>query len=127
MLNSQKGVGLIEIVIAMLIFALGVTAAMRTLPESNRATMRAQNMTEATNLAQERIETLMGSPFSDPDLTAGDHVDPQNPVERIYTRTWTVADNTPISGMKRLAVTVSYTAHGNDNSVTLNTYLTSRR
>jgi prepilin-type N-terminal cleavage/methylation domain-containing protein len=127
MLNSQKGVGLIEIVIAMLIFALGVTAAMRTLPESNRATMRAQNVTEATNLAQEKIEALMGSPFTDADLTAGNHVDPRNPLERIYTRTWTVADNTPMSGMKLLAVTVLYTAHGNDNSVTLNTYLTSRR
>jgi hypothetical protein len=100
---------------------------MRTLPDSNRATMRAQNVTEATNLAQEKIEALMGTGFTSADLTAGNHVDAANPLENIYARSWTVADDDPISGMKRLAVTVQYTAHGNDNSVTLTTFLTSRR
>jgi len=127
MLKSQKGVGLIEIVIAMLIFAFGVMAAMRSLPQSKWATVRSQNLTTATNLAQEQIEILMGTPFNAADLTAGNHADPRNPVQRIYTRTWTVADNTPVSGMKRIDVTVSYISRGNDNSVTLNTYLTSRR
>jgi type IV pilus assembly protein PilV len=127
MLKSQKGFGLVEIIIAMLIFAIGITAAMRTLPDSNRATMRAQNMTQATNLAQEQIETLMAAPFNDAALTSGNHVDPRNPLERIFSRTWSVTDNTPVSGMKRVIVSVSYTAKGNDNSITLTTYLSSRR
>jgi len=32
MLKSEKGIGLIEIIIAMLIFAIGISAAIRTLP-----------------------------------------------------------------------------------------------
>jgi type II secretory pathway pseudopilin PulG len=127
MMQSQKGIGLVEIIIAILIFAIGITAAIRTLPESNTATTRSRNLTIATNLAQEKIEELIGSPLSDAQLNAGDHNDPRNPLERIFTRTWSVTDNVPLTDMKRVAVTVSYTSGSDDNSVTLTTYLTSRR
>jgi len=127
MLKSEKGIGLIEIVIAMLIFAIGITAAIRTLPVSNTATTRARNLTMATNLAQQKIEELMGVQFNDADLTAGAHTDQDNPIERIYTRTWNVTDNTPVVDMKTVTVTVTYLSGSNDNSVTLSTYLTSRR
>jgi Tfp pilus assembly protein PilV len=125
--GSQKGIGLIEVVIAILIFGLGIAAALRTVPDSNRATMRAEHLTMATNLAQEKIEDLMGSPFADAGLTAGTHADAGNPLERIYTRRWTVTDNVPMSDMKQVVVTVTFTGAGNDNGVSLTTYLTSRR
>jgi Tfp pilus assembly protein PilV len=127
MLKSEKGIGLIEIIIAMLIFAVGITAAIRTLPVSNAATTRARNLTMATNLAQQKIEELMGIPFNDAELSSGAHNDQDNPLERIYTRTWTVTDNDPIPDMKTVAVTVTYQSGNNDNAVTLSTYLTSRR
>jgi Tfp pilus assembly protein PilV len=127
MLKSEKGIGLIEIVIAMLIFAIGITAAIRTLPVSNAATTRARNLTMATNLAQQKIEELMGVPFNNADLTAGTHNDQDNPIERIYTRTWNITDNEPVADMKTVIVTVTYLSGSNDNSVTLSTYLTSRR
>lgn len=127
MMQSQKGIGLIEIMIAILIFGIGITAALRILPESNTATTRARNLTIATNLAQEKIEELMGSPFSSAELSAGNHDDPLNPLKRNYIRTWSVADNEPVSNMKRLIVTVSYATSSSDSSVTLTTYLTSRR
>jgi len=127
MLKSQKGVGLIEIVIAMLIFGIGISAALRTLPDSSFATTRARNVSVATNLAQEKIEALTGIPLTSADLSAGTHNDPLNPLERQFTRTWTVTNNSPIVDMKRLSVTVTYAGRGNDRSVTLTTFLTSRR
>jgi type IV pilus assembly protein PilV len=127
MLKSEKGIGLIEIIIAMLIFAIGITAAIRTLPVSNTATTRARNLTVATNLAQQKIEELMGKPYNDADLTAGAHDDQDNPIDRIYTRAWNVADNDPVIDMKTVTVTVTYLSGSSDNSVTLSTYLTSRR
>lgn len=126
-LRSQEGIGLIEVIVAMLIFGIGITAAMRTLPQSNRATTRSRNLTTATNLAQEKIEELMGSRFNDPDMAAGNHVDPLNPLNTIFTREWTVTDNTPVPDMKRVDVTVTYMSGDNDNSATLTTYITSRR
>lgn len=126
-LKSQRGIGLIEIVVAMLIFAIGIAAALRTLPDSNRATSRARNITIATNLAQQQIERLAGSPFTSADLSAGAHADPGNPLERHFTRNWTVADNAPLSGMKRVTVTVSFNSGSADSTVTMTTLLTSRR
>ncbi|MDD3643818.1 MAG: type II secretion system protein [Candidatus Krumholzibacteria bacterium] len=127
MMRSNKGLSLVEIMIAILIFGIGITAAIRTLPVSNRATTRARNLTLATNLAQQKIEELMNLPTNDADLTGGAHNDPDNPVDRIFTRTWVVADNSPIVDMKRVDVTVVWTADGSDNGVSLTTYLTSRR
>ncbi len=127
MKRSEKGIGMIEILIAMLIFGIGIAAAIRTLPVSNRAASRSRNLSIATNLAQEKIEELMSVPFVSADLTAGDHVDPDNPLDRIFTRTWTVTDNVPLSEMKRIDITVSYETDNPDNSVTLTTYITSRR
>lgn len=125
---SNKGVGLVEIIIAMLIFAVGITAALRTLPESNRATSRSRNLTVATNLAQQKVEELMGIPFSNADLDAGDHTDPDNPIETIYSRVWNVTVDAPLADMKQVIVTVTYeSGDSEDNSVTLTTYLTSRR
>ena len=127
MLQSEKGIGLIEIIVAMLIFAIGITAAIRTLPVSNVATTRARNLTMATNLAQQKIEELMGAPFNNAALTAGAHNDQNNPIERIYTRTWIVTDNDPVVDMKMVTVTVTYLSGSKDNAVTLSTYMTSRR
>jgi len=127
MKKSEKGIGLIEIIIAMLIFGIGISAAIRTLPLSNKASSRARNLTKSTNLAQEKIEELMSIPYTSADLSAGGHVDPDNPLERIFTRTWNVTDNTPLSDMKQIDVTVSYDTDNPDNAVTLTTYITSRR
>jgi prepilin-type N-terminal cleavage/methylation domain-containing protein len=127
MLKSEKGVGLIEIIVAMLIFAIGITAAIRTLPVSNAATSRSRNLTMSTNLAQQKIEELMGAPIDTPDLAAGAHNDQNNPIERIYTRTWIVTENDPVPDMKTVTVTVTYESGSKDNAVTLTTYLTSRR
>jgi len=125
--GNSKGIGLIEIIIAILIFGLGIAAAIRTLPDSSTATNRARNLSVASNLAQERLEALMGVPFSSADLTAGRHFDPGNPLERRFTRSWLVSDNVPVSGMKQVSVTVSFNSGSPDSSVTVSTYLTSRR
>ena len=127
MLQNQKGIGLVEIIIAILIFAVGISIALRVLPISNTATSRARNLTVATNLAQEKIEELMSSPFNSADLSAGDHADTQNPLQRHFTRSWSVTDDVPMSDMKRVAITVSFSSGSNDSTVTLTTYITSRR
>jgi prepilin-type N-terminal cleavage/methylation domain-containing protein len=127
MLKSQKGTSLIEILIAILLFGMGLSFAMRTLPESNVATTRGRNITKATNLAQEKIEELMSIPYSHADLAAGAHVDPENPINTHFTRSWNVTVDVPIPGMKRVNVTVSFETANPDSMATLATYITSRR
>jgi prepilin-type N-terminal cleavage/methylation domain-containing protein len=127
MLNTNRGIGLIEILIALVLFGVGISLAMRTLPDSNTAMTRGRNLTTATNLAQEKIEELLAGPFSNANLTAGTHADAENPINRHYTRTWTVADNTPLQGMKTVAVSVSFATASADSTATITTFITSRR
>lgn len=127
MLKSQKGVGLIEILIAIVLFGIGVSLALRTLPESNVAMTRGRNISVATNFAQEKVEELMSIPFSNADLTSGAHADPENPIDRSFTRNWTVTDDAPVAGMKTVAVSVSFETANSDSTVTVTTFITSRR
>ena len=127
MLKSQKGVGLIEILIAIVLFGIGVSLALRTLPESNVAMTRGRNITVATNFAQEKVEELMSIPFADADLNSGTHADPDNPIERTFTRSWQVTDDSPVTGMKTVAVSVSFETASRDSTVTVTTFITSRR
>lgn len=127
MLNTNRGVGLIEILIALVLFGMGISLAMRTLPESNVAMTRGRNLTTATNLAQEKIEALLATPFSSADLAAGTHVDSENPISRHYTRSWTVLDGSPMQGMKTVAVSVSFETASRDSTATVTTFITSRR
>jgi Tfp pilus assembly protein PilV len=127
MLKKESGIGLIEILIAIVLFGMGISLAMRTLPDSNVAMTRGRNITKATNFAQEKVEELMAVPFSDGDLAAGTHADPENPIERHFTRDWTVTDDAPVQGMKTIAVSVSFQTASSDSTVTLTTFVTSRR
>lgn len=127
MLKSDKGIGLVEILIALVLFGIGISFAMRTLPDSNVAMTRGRNLTTATNLAQEKIEELIAIPYTSGDLTAGTHVDADNPLDRHFTRSWVVTDDTPIQDMKTVAVTVSFQTGSPDSMVTVRTFITSRR
>lgn len=127
MLKSEKGASLVEIMVALAIFGIGVIAAIRTLPESNAKTTRGRNVTISVNLAQEKLEELMGLPFSDGDLGAGTHYDPDNPLRGVYNRSWTVTDATPIDGMKMISVSVSYETASADSVKTLRTFISERQ
>lgn len=113
---KNDGFTILEVVIAASIFAIGIlgvaalqTAAIKTLSSSNYAT------TGTTN-AQDKLEKLLELPFSDSDLTVGDHTDSDPPSG--YTITWTVAANT--SSSKSVAVTSSWT---NVNGMSVNSQL----
>jgi hypothetical protein len=69
----------------------------------------------------------MATPYTAGDLTAGDHADPDNPLERHFTRNWVVTEDNPVAGMKTVAVTVSFETANRDSAVTMTTYITSRR
>jgi prepilin-type N-terminal cleavage/methylation domain-containing protein len=127
MLNSNKGIGLIEILVALVLFGIGISFAMRTLPDSNVAMTRGRNLTTATNLAQEKIEELIAIPFTSADLNAGTHIDADNPIDRHFTRSWVVTDDTPVQDMKTVAVTVSFQSGSADSMATVRTFITSRR
>ena len=127
MWRNQRGASLVEIMVALVIFGIGLVAAVRVLPESNAKTTRSRNKSIAVNFAQEKIEQLMAESFKAADLDPGTHDDPDNPIDGHYNRTWIVADDTPVTGMKMISVSVNFPTSSADSVATLRTYKSSRQ
>ncbi len=109
------GFTLIEILVAMVVFAIaslglamGVTSVMRSNQRSYLASI-------ATNLAQDKLEDLKARPASvSTCMTDCDTPKPKTDgVE--FTRTWQVFSNSPTTGVKRIDVTVQWTDHTTHN------------
>lgn len=121
--QNCRGFTHVEMMIALLIFGLGVLGLAQALPNGIQLRDRARRMSVATALAQQQVESLRNLPFTHANLSAGGHTDAGNPVDGAYSRSWTVVDNDPVVGMKRVSVTVSYPTSSPDSTATFTTLI----
>ena len=120
--TGNKGFTLIEVLVAMAIFAIGVLAVASMQYWSVRNTSSGNIMTLAANLARSQMETLKSVPDisvlangADPDTIDADG-NPGGP----FTRAWVVTD--PLganSGTRQIEVTVGWSRYGQSRSVVL--------
>jgi type II secretory pathway pseudopilin PulG len=115
---------MVEMMVALLIFGIGIVALAQSMPGGIRERDRARRMSVATNLAQEQVERLRSLPWAHANLQAGSHTDADNPVDGSYNRTWVVADDTPMPGMKRVTVRVSFPTASADSQAVFTTQIT---
>jgi type IV pilus assembly protein PilV len=123
MFHDRRGFTLIEVMVAVALLVIGILGLIATATSVIQGNAISRQMTTATTLAEERMEILKRLSYTAADLTAGSHSDPGNPLSSIYTRTWTVTDNSPAANMKTVQVTVSWTRKGSAHSVNLNTII----
>ena len=120
--NGRAGFTMIEALVAITIFGIGSVALLAIAPRSVGFMSRSRQVAKASQLAQAKLEELRVRPVSDADLSAGAHVDDANPIDGVFTRAWTVADDTPIAGMRRVEVRVSFPSTSADSVTQLVTY-----
>lgn len=125
--KSQKDQGftLIEVLIAISIFAVGLLAVATMQISAINVNSKAGQMTTRMTLAQDRIEKLMALPYTDPWLeelgnppvndSAG-NTHQLSPTTDGYTISWTVTDDTPFPNTK--LITVSVTGRGKTSHLT---------
>jgi len=102
---KSAGFSLIEIVIAIAIFAFGLIAIFNMFIRGTTEIDYGKRQTRATILAQDKMEGLKALPFYasgdsiyvDPALTAGTYsdtvaIDDQTVIDRYATRYWTITD-----------------------------------
>lgn len=104
--SAPLGFSLLEVVIAIVIAGLGLTALARVFAMGGRGLGDAKHMTEATLAGEERLEQLKAFDLDDPLLTAGAHRDTAAVAGASYVRIWTVQDDVPLAGMKRVRMQV---------------------
>jgi type IV pilus assembly protein PilV len=111
-LNSRAGFTLIEVLVAISIFAFGMMGLAAGAITITRANKTAQFHTMATSLAQEKLEQLKATSVA---FVAG-CPPPNNSCETApnylgvtFTRNWTVDLNQPQTGLKQITVTIQWT------------------
>lgn len=116
-MKGQEGFTLLEVIVAISILMFGILAVASMQAASIRGNALSISLTEGTTLASDRVEKLVSRAYTHADLTAGTHTDSSAPTG--FAVTWTVTDNSPITDIKTVLVTVNWTEHGVARSITL--------
>jgi len=117
---NVKGFTLIEVLIVLAIFSIGILAVAAMQMTSTKGNASARRMTEATALAENQIENLMQLSYDHADLNPANN--PHESTQGPYTVNWNAteidldADGTNDS--KTVDVTVNWN-YGRDRSVSI--------
>lgn len=95
---NNQGLTIIEIMFALSIFAIGILAVSALTITSVNANASSRMVTEATTLAEDRLERLMTLPY--------DTISEGSTTEGPYEISWTVLENEIAEKTKSITVTV---------------------
>lgn len=115
-LKKEEGFTLIEVLIALTIFAVGLLAVAAMQTTSIRVNSSAGKMTTRITFAQDQMEKFLNMPYTsdwlDPagnppgfDLSGNTHTLAQNADG--YVVSWRVTDNSPITNRKTIVISVA--------------------
>lgn len=115
--SNDSGFTLLEVMIAVMVFAFGILATVSMQMTAVDANGEARRTTEASNFAADRIESLRPLNYQeDADLTDGSHVLAD---EGDFAISYTVQRNTIIDNTMLIQMTVQWTDRGVTRSVVL--------
>lgn len=119
--SAQAAFTLIEVMLAIVFFAVTTVAAMELFRSSQASIAEGESVLIATHLAQQRLEELRNAPYASLASEAKAAVAVPAGFSR-FSRA--VAVTTPSTNLKHIVVTVSWTVPGpgGETSVNLQTY-----
>ena len=110
-LRGSRGFTLLEVMIAMVILAVSLLGLAGLQMVSLNSNSLASQITEATTLAQDRLERLITTPFANLSGGGGGNVTGATGVT--YNVQWTVNPDPPVGSRANVTVTVQWTQDTN--------------
>lgn len=133
----EKGFSLVEVIVAMSIFAIGLLAVAAMQLSSVTGNFSARNASESVSLAQEKVNELFFRPYNHADLVAdldgdgnfeiemtgdldGDgtledddvHTQVVNSLDGNYTFRWVIEEDVALPNTKTITLDVQYSGRG---------------
>jgi type IV pilus assembly protein PilV len=113
--SKDEGFTLIEILVAITLFAIGILGATSMQIMALQTNAKANRKTEALAVASEQMEKLINQDYADIDSSQTNMVigdDANENVSDVYTLSWNVADDSPVNDTKTITVTVTWNYKG---------------
>jgi type IV pilus assembly protein PilV len=117
-IQEPKGFTLIEVVTGLIILAIGLLAIAAMQITSTKGGYFSNNITQATILAQDKLEYLKNVSYRHSDLSSGQHNE-GTITGTIFSRQYTIAEDAGNS-IKTISVSVQWTDRG-DHSISFST------
>ncbi len=115
--RCTEGFSLVEMMMAMAVLGIGLLSIAQIIPLALAGVTQARVRTQAVQAGQERLDDLMASEYDS--LLAGSYSETIDD----YSMAWTITDNSPVPGSKRIDLTTSWVTLKGTQSVDLTTYL----
>ena len=123
LVRNERAMTLVELLVVCVIIGIAFLGLAGIFPLGMQNLSQSRMRTVATDLAQQKMEELLKQRITDDDLTAGTHADQGNPVRTTFNRFWTVTDDLPMVGMKKIVVRVTYPRGRETRDVQVETYM----
>ena len=104
-LKTEKGFTLVEIMVAICVFSIGMLAVASMQVSGTQGTANAKWQTGATVWASDQMEKIISLPYDHPDLADGAHA---GVTEDQYAISWFVQDDDLVDNTKMITVTVGW-------------------
>jgi type IV pilus assembly protein PilV len=123
-LEDGRGFSLVEVLIAIVVLSIAMMGLATLQVRCIRSNDLANRTTQATHLAQEKLEELIFRVAEGEHFGAGVTFDDQNPVAMpaddegaIFTRSWNFQDDVPVPASRTIIVTVAWSDNMGDHDV----------
>ena len=116
---NNRGLSIIEVIFALSIFAIGIMAVSTLSISSVNSNASARRLTDATALAEDRLERLAAMPY--------DEIQDGEETEGAYKITWVVIENDIVDKTKSITVTVNCPNGWKDTNVAIRHLISKNR
>ena len=123
--GRESGFTLLEVLIAVMVIGIGFMATASMQGTSVSGNSRSAFMTAATYLAEDKIEELRNTDYMSITVAGSpeNNIDELGNAGGIYSRSWTVLNDSPGLLMKTVQVTVNWQERGASHTLTMTTVI----